>query len=200
MSDMSGTKLNEPTQVDWDKVGGSNYIAPPPAQDAAGKNIVYLGQLPTTITPETDDNNYRQYQLDPIKLVKNGNGVDGYTIRFTTKGLKPFSNGGNGIAPLLKGAGIQAKPQTTAEYDAAMQQARGKVVPFTIDWVARNKETGEKVQGYTNFPEDPTRPGQRKAILKKGDTYTDASGVTQTVESEVLFANARVRFFEGRAK
>jgi len=200
MTDMSGTKLNEPSQVDWDKVGGSNYIPPPPAQDASGKNIVYLGQLPTTIVEETDDDNYRQYILDPIKLVKNGNGVDGYTIRFTRKGLKPFKNGGNGVAALLKGAGVNAKPQSTAEYDAAIKLARGKVVPFTIDWEARNKETGETVRGFTSFPEDPTRPGQRKTILKAGDTYIDTDGVPQTVKSEVLFANARVRFFEAKAK
>src|SRR3990167_10998399 len=181
MTDMSGTKLNEPSQVDWDKVGGSNYIPPPPAQDASGKNIVYLGQLPTTIVEETDDDNYRQYILDPIKLVKNGNGVDGYTIRFTRKGLKPFKNGGNGVAALLKGAGVNAKPQSTAEYDAAIKLARGKVVPFTIDWEARNKETGETVRGFTSFPEDPTRPGQRKTILKQGDTYKDENGVETVV-------------------
>ena len=200
MSDMSGTKLNEPTQVDWDKVGGSSYTPPPPAQDAAGKNIVYFGQLPATITTdETDDDNYRTYTLDPIKLVKNGNGVDGYTIRFARVGLKPWKNGNNGTAILLKGAGVNTKPQTTAEYDKAMVQIKGRVVPFTIDWEARNKETGETIRGFENFPLDPTRPGQRKSILKAGDTYT-VDGVEQTVKSEVLFTNARIRFFEARAK
>mgnify|MGYP001592751921 FL=1 len=200
MSDMSGTKLNEPNQVDWDKVGGSSYTPPPPAQDASGKNIVYFGQLPTTIVEETDDDNYRQYGLDPIKLVKNGNGVDGYTIRFARVGLKPWKNGNNGAALLLKGAGVNAKPQTTAEYDTAMKAVRGKVVPFTIDWEARNKETGETIRGFESFPEDPQRPGQRKTILKQGDTYLDGNGVEQIVKSEVLFANARVRFFESKSK
>ena len=209
MSDMSGTKLQEPSQVDWDKVGGSSYVPPPPAQDQTGKNIVYLGQLPTEIvgvptpgnpTGDTDDDGYRQYQLDPIKLVKNGAGVDGYTIRFTRVGLKPWKNGNNGTALLLKGAGVSMKPQVTAEYDNAIRTIKGKIVPFTIDWEARNKETGETVRGFTNFPEDPTRPGQRKSILKAGDTYTDGDGATQVVKSEVLFANARVRFFEAKAK
>ena len=199
MSDMSGTKLVEPNQVDWDKVGGSNYTPPPPAQDPTGKNIVYFGQLPTTITEETDDDGYRQYGLDPIKLVKNGNGVDGYIIRFARVGLKPWKNGNNGTAILIKGAGVNARPQTTAEYDSAMKAVRGKVVPFTIDWEARNKETGETIRGFENFPLDPARPGQRKTILKLGDTYT-LDGVEQTVKSEVLFANARVRFFEAKSK
>jgi len=196
---VNGLGLNEPNQVDWDKVGGSSYQPPPPAQDATGKNIVYFGQLPTTIVEETDDDNYRTYQLDPIKLTKNGPGVDGYTIRFARVGLKPWSNGNNGTALLLKGAGIAARPQTTAEYDKAMSQVKGKVVPFTIDWEARNKETGETIRGYANFPLDPTRPGMRKTILKAGDTYT-IDGVEQTVKSEVLFANARVRFFETKSK
>mgnify|MGYP001589396134 CR=1 FL=1 len=163
MSDMSGTKLNEPNQVDWDKVGGSSYTPPPPAQDASGKNIVYFGQLPTTIVEETDDDNYRQYGLDPIKLVKNGNGVDGYTIRFTRKGLKPFSNGGNGVASLIKGAGITTKPQTTADYDKAMVAARGRVVPFTIDWEAKNKQRAREVKarrdaGVEAVPKDNNTP------------------------------------------
>ena len=200
MSDMSGTKLNEPSQVDWDKVGGSAYIPPPPAQDASGKNIVYLGQLPTEIVLETDDDNFRQYVIDPIKLVKNGAGVDGYTIKFTRVGLKPWKNGNNGTALLLKGAGVNARPQSTAEYDSAMKTVKGRIVPFTIDWEARNKETGETVRGYQSFPEDPIRPGQRKTILKQGDTYRDTNGVEQIVKSEVLFANARVRFFEAKAK
>lgn len=200
MSDMSGTKLNEPNQVDWDKVGGSSYTPPPPAQDQAGNNIVYFGQLPTTIVEETDDDNYRTYQLDPIKLVKNGPGVDGYTIRFARVGLKPWKNGNNGTAILLKGAGVNAKPQSTAEYDQAMKAVRGKVVPFTIDWEARNKETGETIRGFNSFPEDPLRPGQRKTILKQGDTYLDENGTATVVKSEVLFANARVRFFEAKAK
>ena len=200
MSNVSGTGLNEPSQVDWDKVGGSSFIPPPPAQDGTGKNIVYFGQLPTTIGEETDDDNYRQYTLDPIKLVKNGNGADGYSIRFTRVGLKPWKNGNNGTALLLKGAGVAARPQSTVEYEKAMQMVRGKVVPFTIDWEARNKETGETVRGYANFPDDPLRPGQKKVILKTGDTYIDTDGVSQEVKAEVLFANARVRFFEAKSK
>ena len=44
-------------------------------------------------------------------------------------------------------------------------------------------------------PDDPDRPGQKKAILKQGDTYKDKEGLVHTVQSEVLFANARVRYF-----
>lgn len=199
-ADVTGNKLNEPNKVDWDKIGGSSFIPPPPAKDATGKYITYFGQLPATIVEETDDDNYRQYVLDPIKLVKNGQGVDGYTIKFTRVGLKPWSNGNNGTAILLKGAGVSVKPQSTTEYDNAMKLTKGKVVPFTIDWRAYNKETGETVRGYDNFPEDPTRPGQRKVILKAGDTYLDSDGTQQVVKSEVLFANAQVRFFEAKAK
>ena len=200
MSDVNQLGLKEPSQVDWDKVGGSNYQPPPKAKNG-GKFVTYFGQLPSTIeTTEQDDDGYRQYVLDPIKLVKNGNGVDGYTIRFARVGLKPWSNGNNGTALLLKAAGVTTKPQKTAEYDTAIKGIKGRVVPFTLDWQARNKETGETVRGYDNFPDDPTRPGEKKTILKAGDTYRDENGAEQLVKSEVLFANAQLRFFEAKGK
>lgn len=202
MTDSAQMSLKEPEQVNWDKVGGSNYIAPPKAKDASGKYITYFGQLPSKIeTTETDDAGYRQYLLDPIKLVKNGaNGGDGTTIRFARVGLKPWSNGNNGTAILLKAAGVSQKPQKTAEYDQAIKTIGGKIVPFSIEWSARNKETGETVRGYSNFPDDPTRPGEKKSILKAGDTFLDENGVSQVVQSEVLFANAQLRFFEAKGK
>lgn len=199
-NDMAGVKLQEPEQVDWDKVGaGSSYTPPPPAKGVDGKAIVYFGQLPTNIVAEVNDEGWRTYTLDPIKLVKNGPGVDGYTLRFTRTSLKPFKNGANSTALLLKAAGIVAKPQKTAEYDAVIKQVGGKVVPFTIDWEAKNKDTGEKVSGYENFPDDPQRPGFKKAILKKGDVVK-VDGAEHVIESEVLFANARQRFFEVKSK
>ena len=197
MSDIAQTGLKEPDQVDWDKVGGSKYVAPPPAKSADGRFIVYTGQLPNKIdTTETDDDGYRQYVLDPITLVKNGQGVDGVTIRFARVGLKPWKNGNNGTALLIKATGVASKPQSTADYDKAIGVVRGKVAPLTIDWQARDKNTGETVRGYDNFPEDPQRPGFKKAILKQGDTYKDENGVEQTVKADVLFANAQLRFFE----
>jgi len=68
-------------------------------------------------------------------------------------------------------------------------------VPLTLDWTARNKDTGESIRGYQNFPDDPDHPGQKKAILHAGDTYRDRDGATQTVKADVLFANAVVRYF-----
>lgn len=193
--------LKEPQPVEWDKIGGSNYQAPPRAKQG-DKYITYFGQLPSLITTEeVDDDGYRQYVLDPIKLVKNGPGVDGTTIRFARVGLRPWKNGNNSAALLIKAAGINSKPSKTTEYDSAMKTLKGRVLPLTLDWSARNKETGETVRGYENFPDDPTRPGEKKSILHAGDTYRDANGIEQVVKSEVLFANAQLRFFEaGRAK
>lgn len=200
--DMSGKGLQEPTQVDWDKLGASKFTPPPPAKDANGKYITYFGQLPSDIKEEvmeTDDGSFRQYLLDPIKVVKSGS-ADGLELRFTRVSLKPFKNGNNAAALLLKAAGVAGKPQKTSEYDSAVKAVRGKVVPFTLDWRAYNKDTGEQIRGYDNFPNDDTRPGQKKVVLKEGDTYTDEDGNTQTVKSEVLFANAQVRFFESVKK
>ena len=198
----SGIGLNEPNQIDWDNYNpGSKYQAPPEAVGVDGKSIIYTGQLPTDIVPEVDSKtNFRTYLLDPIKLVKNGQGPDGYTIRFTRASVKPFERNGkvqnaSPIGNLLRSAGVTAKPQRTVEYDAAVNAVKGRVVSFTIDWEARDKDSGEQVRGYTNFPDDPDRPGRKKAILKQGDTYKTKEGETKTVTSEVLFANARVRYF-----
>ena len=199
--DTAGLGLKEPSQIDWDNYNpGSKYQAPPAAKGGDGKNIIYTGQLPTAIVQEQDDQGYRRYLLDPIKLVKNGNGVDGYTLRFTRASVKPFERAGkvqnaSSVGNVLRSAGVAAKPQKTAEYDAAMNAVKGRVVTFTIDWEARNKDTGEQVRGFDNFPDDLDRPGQKKAVLKAGDTYKTSEGETKVVQSEVLFANARVRYF-----
>lgn len=199
--DTAGLALKEPQQIDWDNYNpGSKYQRPPDVKDAAGKNILFTGQLPSTIVAEQDNEGYRRYLLDPIKLVKNGNGVDGLTIRFSRASVKPFEKDGkvqnaSQVGNVLRSAGVTAKPQKTAEYDAAMNAVKGRVVTFTLDWEARNSETGETVRGYDNFPEDPDRPGTKKAILKAGDTYKTREGETKVVQSEVLFANARVRYF-----
>ena len=199
--DTAGLGLKEPQQIDWDNYNpGSKYQAPPVALGGDGKSIVYTGQLPTAIAAEQDDEGYRRYLLDPIKLVKNGSGADNYVIRFTRASIKPFEKNGkvqnaSPVGNVLRSAGVSAKPQKTVEYDAAINAVKGRVVSFTIDWEARNKDTGETVRGYENFPDDPDRPGQKKAILKQGDVYKTREGETKTVQSEVLFANARVRYF-----
>lgn len=202
-TDIAGTSLAEPEQIDWDNYNpGSKFTPPPPALGVDGKALVYYGTLPTTVKAEVDEkSNMRTYLLDPIKLVRSGS-ADGYEIRFTRVGLKQFTNKKTGkpinasmAGNLLRSVGITAKPQRTAEYDAAMNLTKGKVASFTIDWQARNKDTGEAIYGYENFPDDPIRPGQKKAVLKAGDTYRDKDGATQVVKADVLFANAKVRFF-----
>jgi hypothetical protein len=199
--------VKEPGQINWDNYNpGSKYQAPPQAKGPDGKFTVFYGQLPTTIEQEVDDDGYRRYLLDPIKIVKSG-AADGYLVRFGRVSVKPWINHKTGepknasaVGNLLRAAGVMAKPQKTTEYDAAVNLLKGKIAPFTLDWEARNKDTGEQVRGYQNFPDDPQYPGTKKAILKQGDTYTDESGAVQTVQSEVLFANARLRFFEGGKK
>jgi hypothetical protein len=206
MSDTAGLSYKEPDKMDWDNYNpGSRYMAPPQAlevgADGKTKQKVYFGQLPSTIVQEVNQTTeLRQYLLDPIKLVRSGES-DGYEIRFTRASLKKFTNKkgepieASMVGNLLKSVGITAKPQRTVEYDAAMKLAAGKVAAFTIDWTAKNKDTGELIEGYENFPDDPARPGQKKAVLKEGDVYRTKEGIEAKVTSPVLFANARVRFF-----
>ncbi len=202
---MSTLNLKEPDQVNWDAYeSGSTYQAPPPVLGPDLKPIKYTGLIPqlTEAAFEATDEGYRQYILDPIVIARSGAGADGYKIRWTRVNTKKFISKKTGkpveassVGNLLRSAGVQAKPQKNAEYDGAMKAIQGKPVQFTIDWEARNKDTGEKVRGYESFPEDPDRPGQRKAILRAGDQYKGEDGTMQTVKAEVLFANARVRYF-----
>lgn len=213
MSDTAQMNLREPEQVDWDNYNsGSKFAPPPPALDANGKPIVYYGVVGEAKEDEPD-RGFLSFLLDPIKIVRSGNGADGYSIRFTRASVRPFTKkdasgeevpvkgNPNKLANFLRAVGLQVKPQTNSDYRAAVKAASGRTFPFTIDWEAYNKDTGERVKGYLSFPEDPERPGQRKAILKAGDVVTerDNKGVitgTRTVQSEVLFANARLRYFQ----
>jgi hypothetical protein len=204
MSNTSGLKLIEPNPTNWDNYSGSGWMRPPDARDGDGRFIQYYGQVPNEITEEVNDAGYRVYLLDPIKLVKNGVGVDGYELRFCRASLKQFQNskvGRSMAGDLIRAAGVLAKPQVTREYDAAMKQVKGKIIPLTLDWEARNKDTGEQIRGFYAFPIDP-ETGTRKAILHQGDQYhvlnekgQPIEGEFETVKSEVLFANARLRFF-----
>lgn len=206
-NDLAGLNLNEPENVNWEQYNPqSSFQAPPPALGPDGKPIVYYGQAPKEFTFGATKENAQgegggllEALIDPITIVKSGS-ADGYQIRFTRASVRKFTKNGKTVEAsqlgnYLKAAGSVAKPQKNAEYVAAVKQTAGKVFPFTLDWSAYNKDTGERVDGYLNFPEDPQRPGQRKAILKQGDTYTDRDGQTQVVKSEVLFANARLRYF-----
>ncbi len=202
MSMTDTIKLNEPEQTNWDASVGSKYQAPPPAKDVTGKYITYFAQLPQTVGgPDTFDvttDNYRRYQLGPLTLVKSGP-YDGHTIRFYSTTLRPMIDKKTGkpkdinsTTLLLKAAAINARPQKTAEYDAAIKLAKGRIIPVTLEWSAKNRDTGEEVDGFDLFPMDPDRPGQRKAILRQGDILSNGT----SVRSEVLFANARVRFVQ----
>jgi hypothetical protein len=198
MADIATLNLKEPEQLNWD-AEDRKYIPPPPALDANGQAIVYQAQIASTAgQPQSlsaDQEGNLRVAFGPLKLVKNGNGADGYEIRFYDASTKKFRSRKTGdpiemssISKVLRAAGVTAKPQKNAEYVAAARQAAGRVVPLTIDWSAKNRDTGEEIKGYNNFPLDPERPGTRKAILRQGDVLPDG----RVVASEVLFANARV--------
>lgn len=190
-------------EVDWDNFNPpSKYTAPPPALGPDGRSIVYDAKLPKAFEVGEDKEGFLEFMFDPIVLVGSG-----YQLRFNRASVALFKNAKgkemnvNRAGTLLRSAQVQAKPRTEAEYKAAMEAAakRGSI-KVTIDWYARNKDTGEVVQGYAAFPDDPERPGQKKAVLRRGDTYSvvDRKGnviETKTVESEILFANGQIRSY-----
>lgn len=209
-ADISQTSLREPEPADWDSFGKSTYQPPPPAMGPDGKPIVYMGAI-DTLTETDPDEGYLNYQID-AKIVRSGAPTDGTKVRiwastrpFTKLGPSgervPIAGNPNKLGNLLRAVGVSAKPQRNAEYVAALKAIGSKPFPFTLDWVAKNRETGEVVKGYLNFPDDPDRPGMKKTVLKAGDVVTerDARGLvtgTRTIQSDVMFANVQFRYFQ----
>lgn len=214
-NDIAQQNLREPEQVDWENAfKSSKYTVPPPAFGPDGKPIVYYGTA--SEIKETDaDQGFLNFQID-LSLVRSGS-YDGHRVRTwastrpfskrnkETGQLEPIKGNPNALAKFLLAAGLQAKPQTNDQYRATVRAVNGKAIGFTIDWEARNKDTGESIRGYNAFPDDPDRPGQKKAILKAGDVYNelDAKGVIvgqKVVQSEILFANPRLKYFQDATK
>ena len=207
MNDTAQLNLREPEQVDWNNVSGaSTYVPPPQVIGPDGKRVIFTGLvkgIEERVNPYAVDEDGRafiNFQIDPIELVDAGR-YTGLTIRFAEASAKPFLKGkSNRLALFVASAGSQGKPQTNEQYRQVVKQLVGKRTRFTGDWEAYSKETGEKVKGYLSFPDDPDRPGEKKAILKKGDVITlrDYQGnVTgeHIVQAEVLFANLKVKNF-----
>jgi hypothetical protein len=207
-NDTAQLNLREPEQTDWD-AKGSTYAPPPPVRGSDGKPIIFYGVVKDVKETDPDDG-YLNYILDPITLVRSGQ-YDGTQIRFTRASVKPFQRNGeplkgnpNKVANFLRSVGGQLRPQTNADYRAAVKASVGKPFPFIGEWEAYNKDTQEAIRGFLSFPEDPERPGQRKSILKKGDVYNelDAKGNIigeKVVQSEILFANLKLKYFQDAA-
>ncbi len=198
--------LREPERTDWDNAyKGSKYAPPPPAYDDNGKPIVYQAKLKEIKEVDADEG-YLNFQADftlvdhPDVSIRGWISARPFMRRNRETGeLEPMKGNPNKLGSLLKASGVAAKPQSNSEYRAAVKAINGRAIPLTIDWEARNKDLGETVRGYYSFPKDE-QTGMRKAILKKGDLAfeTDAKNNitgTHVVESEVLFANARLRYF-----
>jgi hypothetical protein len=221
MSDISQLNFTEPGQTDWDTYGKSGWQAPPPAKGPDGKFITYQGVAKSIAVeeayPEKNDEGeqFLTVQLNDLAIIDAGK-YQGYELKFTKAGRKPYTRMVDGkrvprkgnpskLGDYLRAAGLAAKPQTNAEYLAAAKQAANRKFAFTIDWEAKSKDTGETIRGYDAFPDDPDFPGQKKAILKEGDFYNELGpdgkvmGVKK-VQSQVLFANARLRFFVDQGK
>ena len=207
-TDIAQMKLREPEQTDWVNYNaGSKYQAPPAVVNDRGENVVFQGIVggveakANQFAVDSEGNPFLNFQIDPITL------PDGTIVRFTEASVKPFEKNGSPVkgnpsklGNFLKATGTQAKPQSNSEWIAAVNATKGRKVYFVGDWEARNSSTGEKVKGYSCFPDDPERPGLKKSILKAGDIVTErdykgnVTG-TKTIESEVLFANLKVRYF-----
>src|SRR3990167_3279526 len=123
MSDVAGVNLKEPDKMDWENYNpGSKFVAPPPALGPDGKAIVYFAQAPDAFTYKdflgATEDGYRTFLIDPLTIVRSGNGADGYKLRFTRVSVRKFLNKRTGepvnastAGNYLRAAGILAKPQ-----------------------------------------------------------------------------------------
>lgn len=207
--DTAQLNLTEPAQCDWDTAySGGKYVAPPPALDPAGKAIIYQGTIKAATLTDPDET-YLNYMVD-FELPNGARArVWASTKPFTkvnkTSGERePINGNPNKLGSLLRSAGLQAKPQTNSDYQASVRSVINRKASFTLDWVAKNKETGEVVKGYNAFPVD-VATGLRKPILKAGDTINllgekGAIVGTTEVKSEVLFANPQIKYFQDPSK
>jgi hypothetical protein len=211
MNDIAQTNLKEPEKTDWDSAySGSKYTPPPPALGQDGKPIVYYGKVSEAKLIDPDDG-YLNYQID-LNLT---NGADGRVRAWVsarpfqrrnkeTGELEPMKGNPNKLGSFLRAAGLQNKPQSNAEYIASVKAVNGRPIPFTIDWEAKDRTSGETVRGYLSFPIDPST-GNRKSVLKKGDVVNEVDNQgnvigTRTVTSEVLFANPRLKYFQDSSR
>jgi hypothetical protein len=203
LTDLSQTSLKEPVKLDWDTAfSGSKFSAPPPALGPDGKPITYNAKV-TAITQTDADEGYLNFMIDfDINGARSRSWVSTKPFTKMVNGERvPMKGNPNRLASYLRSCGLPAKPQSNTEYAAAVKMTLNKTIPVTIDWEARDKQTGEQIKGFLSFPDDLERPGQKKAILKKGDLYTnrdkDGNILSEaTVQAEVLFANARIKYFQ----
>lgn len=199
MTDLAQQNLREPERVEWDTAfSGSTYTPPPPAIGPDGQPIVYSGKIVAVKESPGKglDEGYLNYEIDIAlpnldRPLKTWASTRTFAKRNEDGEFVPLKGNPNALGKVLKSAGLQFKPQTNSDYRAAMKSITGKMVPFTLDWVARSKDGSEQVKGYEIFPDDPENPGRKKSILKAGDILANES----IVSSEVLFANARVKNF-----
>lgn len=201
---MNQTNLREPEKTDWENAyKGTKYVAPPPAFDEQNRPIIYQAVV-KEITETEPDEGYLNFQVDlsfadyPEVRTRTWISARPFMKKDSDGNLIQMKGNPNKLGSFLKSAGLQAKPQTNAEYRAAIKTLGNKRIFMTTDWEARNKETGEKISGYFSFPKDDQ--GRRKSILRAGELAyeTDKKGniiETLTVQSEVLFANPKVKYF-----
>jgi len=197
--------LQQPEKIDWNNHhAGSSYQRPPEAQEN-GQDIVYKAVLPKDLASparlKVTNEGLRAFEFGPVQLQLGAGRVA--EIKYFTQSVKKFTNRTtgkvlevNGVSKLLRAAGFAGKPNTNAEYEAAVKAIAGRPISLIIDWRAYNKDTSEEVRGYANFPDDPERPGKKMAVLKQGTLLPNGD----TVKSEILFANAQVRYVQDRQR
>lgn len=193
IQDAAMLELNEPEQIDYENYdeGGPKSFSPP----AEG---IYVGKVPvirdngTLIIDETNSFGKTQkgdlkVSVDPIEIVAPGKPENGYKVRFTEFSAKKYVNRmASPMVDFLRACGSPARPKNNAELRAALKMVSGKTFKFSLQWEARDKGAGTRVQGAENFP---------KGTDGKPLPYiTSEHEVDDQNRAKRYWANARIRY------
>lgn len=179
MSDPVQTDLAVP-DIDWNNYSsGGTFKVPPQAKDASGNVIQYFVQAPPSFKEEDfgrTQAGFLKVKLDPLTFVNNGDGVDGYQIRFQTISAKQYSNrdgkaiNASQLGNYLMAAQTGLQPKTVDEYKSAINATAAKLLPVTIEWEVYDKTTQQTVRSkYDDFD---GLPGSKSPVIKTDDGRT----------------------------
>ena len=153
--------------IDFDKYqdgGGATSYAPPDEGKFFGK-LPIIDDASFGVTRE----NRLKVNVDPIEIINHPT-ANGYKVRFSSFSAKKYKNReGSQARDLLRAAGVSARPQSVDELKVLLKSISGRVIQFTGQWEAYNKDTQEETQGQENFPDDKANPGKKLPYIQDGD-------------------------------
>lgn len=190
MAELNGVELREPDPLKWDEYAGTTAS---PQGDAKPRFVlapkgVYTVLAKDRPTKGATREGYLQYELGNLILSAPGQPYDNQEIRYTRVNTKRWPNReASSLADYLVAHGDQTKPNTNAEYEAAVERVWATPAQVRVNWRGRCKSCGFEIKGYDDFP---TRDDGSKASIV--DCPTCKANDNQ---ERPIFANLEIKAF-----